>query len=256
MTASLEYAIIGSSPQVRFSDNRDCDYRKKAGKVCAMADIATQQPEAIEIFEQLDALDLRQRDLARALGLDENKISKTKAGERLFKAGEVSKARGWLRSVAEKRTAGYGPAEPDLPSVDSIAAYVDVDVLPSYAGAGGGGTGEGDRIIAKLPRRLIEEELRGRPSDFELIDIRGDSAQPDFYHGDQILIDKRDRDPRQPGPFAIWDEDGYVLKLVERIPGRRGWYRIFSANPRYSSYEIEETEATIRGRPVWFARRL
>jgi phage repressor protein C with HTH and peptisase S24 domain len=121
---------------------------------------------------------------------------------------------------------------------------------------GGGGSGEGDRVVAKLPRRLIEDELRGRASDFELIDVRGDSMEPDFQHGDQILIDRRDRDPRQPGPFALWDDDGYVVKLVERVPQRRGWYRIFSANSRYSAYEVEETETTILGRPVWFARRL
>lgn len=146
--------------------------------------------------------------------------------------------------------------EADLPDDLDERTYVDIPVLPSFAGMGGGGTGEGDRQIAKLPRRLIEEELRGRATDFELIDVRGDSMQPDFQHGDQILIDKRDRDPRQPGPFALFDGDGYVVKLVERIPQRRGWYRIFSANERYTPYEIEETDTTIMGRPVWFARRL
>lgn len=221
-----------------------------------MADRGTQQPEAAEIFRRLDALDLKQRDLAQALGIEENKVSKSRSGERLLKAGEVLKARDWLANIERQRAQGIRTVEPDLIDNQSALSYVEVAVLPSYAGAGGGGSGEGDLIVAKLPRRLIEEELRGKPADFELIDIRGDSAEPDFYHGDQILIDKRDRDPRQPGPFAIWDEDGYVLKLVERIPNRRGWYRIFSANQRYSSYEIEETEATIRGRPVWFARRL
>jgi phage repressor protein C with HTH and peptisase S24 domain len=151
---------------------------------------------------------------------------------------------------------GFNALRPDMPTAPRHQDYVAIRVLPSYAGAGGGGSGEGDQLFASLPRQLIEEDLRGRPEDFELIDIRGDSAEPDFYHGDQILVDTRDRNPRQPGPFAIWDEDGYVLKLVERVPNRRGWYRIFSANPRYSSYEIEENEATIRGRPVWFARRL
>ncbi|WP_374651168.1 helix-turn-helix transcriptional regulator [Rhizorhabdus sp.] len=134
--------------------------------------------------------------------------------------------------------------------------YVSVNVLPSYAGMGGGGTGSGDIQTAKMPIRLIRDELRGRPQDFELIDVRGDSMAPDFLHGDQILIDRRDRDPRQPGPFALWDGDGYVVKLVERMPGKRGWYRVFSANERYSPYEVEEHEATILGRPVWFARRL
>src|SRR3546814_11932327 len=73
---------------------------------------------------------------------------------------------------------------------------------------------------------------------------------PDFLHGDQILVDKRDRDPRQPGPFALWDGEGYVVKLVERVPQRKGWYRIFSANNRYTPYDVEETETTIMGRPV------
>ncbi len=218
-----------------------------------MARVGTQQPEAMEIFHRLDSAKLKQRDLARAIGVEENKISKAKAGERQLKAGEVLKAREWLDKVEPRAPLVL---EPDLPPESPDAAYVEVDVLPSFAGMGGGGTGEGDRSLAKLPRRLIEEELRGKAGDFELIDVRGDSMEPDFQHGDQILIDRRDRDPRQPGPFALWDEDGYVLKLVERVPGRRGWYRIFSANPRYSSYEIEETESTIRGRPVWFARRL
>lgn len=221
-----------------------------------MLSIGTQQPEAVEIFEQLDRLGLKQKDLALALGIEDNKVSKAKAGERQLKAGEVLRAREWLATIEANRAAGIREQEPDLPDEAHDAAYVNINVLPSFAGMGGGGTGEGDRVLAKLPRRLIEEELRGQPSDFELIDVRGDSMEPDFQHGDQILIDRRDRDPRQPGPFALWDEDGYVLKLVERVPGRRGWYRIFSANPRYSDYEVEETEATIRGRPVWFARRL
>src|SRR3546814_15782515 len=77
------------------------------------------------------------------------------------------------------------------------------------------------------------------------------SDLPDFLHGDQILVDKRDRDPRQPGPFALWDGEGYVVKLVERVPQRKGWYRIFSANNRYTPYDVEATETTIMGRPVW-----
>src|SRR3546814_18999489 len=80
------------------------------------------------------------------------------------------------------------------------------------------------------------DDLRAKPADLLLIDVRGDSMMPDFLHGDQILVDKRDRDPRQPGPFALWDGEGYVVKLVERVPQRKGWYRIFSANNRYTPY--------------------
>ena len=150
---------------------------------------------------------------------------------------------------------GFGGEADTQPSLHA-RDYLAVDVLPSFAGMGGGGTGEGDLATALISRSLIEDELRARPSDLLLIDVRGDSMEPDFKHGDQILIDRRDRDPRQPGPFALFDGDGYVIKLVERVHGKRGFYRVFSANSRYNEYEIEEDEHTIMGRPVWFARRL
>ena len=144
----------------------------------------------------------------------------------------------------------------DLPTADGKRNYLPVDVLPSYAGMGGGGTGEGDLEQALVPRSLVEDELRAKPTDLLLIEARGESMAPDFLHGDQILIDKRDTNPVQPGSFALWDGDGYVVKLVERIPRERGRYRIFSANGRFSAYEVEEDEIKIMGRPVWFGRRL
>ncbi len=146
--------------------------------------------------------------------------------------------------------------EADLPAVVSNGDYLPVDVLPSYAGMGGGGTGEGDQEQALIPRALVEDELRAKPDDLLLIEARGESMQPDFMHGDQILIDKRDNNPVQPGAFALWDGDGYVVKLVERVPRERGRYRIFSANDRFSAYEVDEEEIRIMGRPVWFGRRL
>lgn len=144
----------------------------------------------------------------------------------------------------------------EQPTPDGRRNYLPVDVLPSYAGMGGGGTGDGDLEQALVPRSLVEDELRAKPSDLLLIEARGESMAPDFLHGDQILIDKRDTNPVQPGSFALWDGDGYVVKLVERIPRERGRYRIFSANGRFSAYEVEEDEIRIMGRPVWFGRRL
>ncbi len=151
---------------------------------------------------------------------------------------------------------GFNAIRPDLPPVARHHDYLPIKVLPTFAGMGGGGTGEGEIETALVARHLIEDEFRGRADDFELINVRGDSMEPLFYHGDQLLIDKRDKNPIQAGPFAIFDGDAYMVKLVERVPGRRGWYRVFSANERYSESEVEEADATIMGRPVWFARRL
>lgn len=218
-----------------------------------MAGIKSTQPEAIEVFDRLSALNRTQRELAAALDLAENKVSKVRAGERQFTAGEYRAAMAWLDEV--ERRDGY-VEQSDTPEAETLRDYLPVEVLPSFAGMGGGGTGEGDSEHALVPRRMIEDELRAKPADLLVIEARGESMAPDFLHGDQILVDKRDRNPVQPGAFALWDGDGYVVKLVERVPRERGKYRIFSANERFSAYEVSEDEITIMGRPVWFGRRL
>ena len=137
-----------------------------------------------------------------------------------------------------------------------LSRYLQVEVLPSFAGMGGGGTGEGDSEVALVPRRLIEERLRAQAGDLLMIEVRGDSMRPDFEHGDQILVDRRDCNPTQPGPFALFDGDAYVVKLVEKLQSKKGWLRVFSVNDRYSPYEVPEGELKIIGRPVWYARCL
>lgn len=239
------------------SDNRDCDTRNNVsyGNV---AERGTQQPEAAEIFNKLDQLGLKQRDLARAVGIEENKVSKTKVGERQFKAFEVLKAREWLKNIERNRAVGIRDQQPDLPVTPSTPAYVPVDIMPTYAGMGGGGTGDsgGDVDRALIPRYLIESVFRGRPSDFVVIRTRGDSMEPDFRHDDELLVDKRDTNPIQPGPFAVWDaeDEAYVVKNVEKLAGGR--FRIFSTNPKYTPTEVAREETHIIGRPVWYGRRL
>lgn len=151
---------------------------------------------------------------------------------------------------------GWKNEEPDQVAGDPQLAYVEVRVLPTFAGAGGGGTGDDDEMKGLVPRSLVVDRLRGRPEDFLLINLRGDSMEPDFYHDDQLLVDTRDRSPAQPGPFALWDGDfeEYVVKNVERA--EEGALRIFSSNPKYSP-KISDPETTrIIGRPVWCGRHL
>jgi phage repressor protein C with HTH and peptisase S24 domain len=205
----------------------------------------------------------RDRDMIQALALHLDKKPSQIATEIGVAASTLTRvAKGASRlsvETIEKLHAAY----PDFFGGDvsemtdsALPAYVEIEVLPSYVGAGGGGYGEGEPGRALLPRRLVEERLRGRPADFLLIDVRGDSMTGMFEHGDQLLVDKRDTNPTQPGPFALFDGDAYVVKLVERVPMRRGRLRVFSANDRYSAYEVDETEARLLGRPVWFGRAL
>lgn len=143
---------------------------------------------------------------------------------------------------------------PDLPIAAEGRDYVAIDVLPTYAGMGGGGTGEGDQEQALVPRYLIEGILRGRQGDFLLVRVRGDSMEPDFRHDDELLVDTRDKSPAQPGPFALWHDEEYVVKNVEKM--LNGTVRIFSTNLKYSAVDQPNESTKIIGRPVWFGRRL
>lgn len=202
-------------------------------------------PDAI--LKALDRLKIPHEEIAAALGRDRTVATKMLAKKRSIKAQEMPV----LLSLIERYERERGEV-----GEASTRDYLPVSILPTFAGAGGGGTGEGEVEYALIPRSLIEGELRGDPDDFVLITLKGDSMEPDFHHGDQLLCDKRDRSPAQPGPFAIWDGEWgeYVVKNVERIEGGR--WRMFSSNPKYSATEIQHDETRIIGRPVWFGRRL
>lgn len=210
--------------------------------------------QSMDSPEDIKAALLRLRvpheEIGAAIGRDRTAATKIfgKAG-RQIKANEIAPLKALIaRYERDAGETGHLPAS-------ATASYVEVEILPTYAGMGGGGTGEGDRALALLPRALVEDQLRAKAADLLLIDVRGDSMEPVFHQGDQVLIDRRDRNPRQPGPFALWFDDGYVLKNVEWIR-RTGKLRIFSNNSAYKDDEADPEEVTIMGRPVWYARSL
>lgn len=214
--------------------------------------------DTAKILDELKRLRVPHQEIADAIGRERSVATKLVNRERNIKVSEIEPLMTLLRSYEEPMR--HTGNTPDLPEIDSQIDYVPVEVLPSFAGMGGGGTGEGDREVALLPRRLVYEELRAKPENLLVINVRGDSMLDPatgrgFAHGDQLVIDKRDCNPIQPGAFALWFDDGYVIKNVERIRST-GKLRIFSNNPVYSDDEANPEDVVIMGRPVWFARRI
>lgn len=222
--------------------------------VCDFRIIAVMEPD--QIVESLKRLRVPHERISAALGRDRTAATKMLSGRRSVKTQEIQPLIELIREYGGEHLGSV----PDIPDSDPTRDYVAVEVLPTFAGAGGGGTGDSAVETALVPRSLVVNELRAQPSDLLLIDVRGDSmldpaTGKGFAHGDQLLIDRRDTNPRQPGAFALWFDDGYVVKNVEIIR-RTGKLRIFSNNPAYSPDEADPEEVKIMGRPVWFARRL
>lgn len=197
--------------------------------------------------------------IAAVLGRDRTAATKMLSGRRSVKANEISGLQALIAEyeieAGESEIVRRTESLADQFADGLILDYVAVDILPTFAGMGGGGTGEGERRRALLPRALVNE-LHAKPEDLLVIEVRGTSMEPDFKQGDQILIDRRDTDTKQGGPFAIWDGDTYVFKNVERLPGAEGKLRIFSTNPRFTDWYPAPDDVRIEGRPVWRAHRL
>lgn len=98
------------------------------------------RPETLEIFRRLDALGVKQKELAAYIEIDEDKISKVRNGTRQFRGQELLKALEWLDRV--ELGEGYHE-QSDHPDVDGDDGYVPIEVLPTYAGMGGGGVDMG-----------------------------------------------------------------------------------------------------------------
>ena len=206
-----------------------------------------------QIVETLRRLGIRHEEIATAIGRERTAATKMMNGQRAVQFSEVEPLLELIRQHGGDP--GNITTMPDLPPVDPSIAYVSVEVLPTFAGMGGRGTGDGDPEVALVSRRLVEDELRARPADLLLVNVRGPSMEPLFLHGDQLLIDTRDKSPTQPGPFALLFSDGYAIKDVACVE-RRTLLRISSRNDEYPEEVLTPDEVQIIGRPVWFARRL
>lgn len=238
--------------------NRTSDVRQSHS--LNMCDFRRVPPmDAGGIIEALKRLGVPHGRIAEAIGRDRTAATKMLAGTRGVKVGELEPLSALIAEY-EGHRGELGDIPRNSRLADDIEAgrvgdYVPLEVLPTYGGMGGGGTGDGDRETALISRRLVEDDLRAKPSDLLVINVRGNSMEPLFHHGDQLIVDCRDKSPTQPGPFALLYDDGYVVKNVSWVE-KRTKLRVASSNPEFGPEDFDPNEITIMGRPVWFARRL
>lgn len=164
----------------------------------------------------------------------------------------------WLRYVRKAFEAGDDETIEDLYlDTGKPDDGVPIKRVPTDVGLGGGGTFEGDPGVVTFSRDLIENELKA-PADALLAMVaEGNSMEPDFRGGDQILVDTRRKSIAQPGAFCLWDGDGHVIKFLEKVPGSNPpRVKVISMNAKlYEPHERLVEEINLIGRVVWFGRR-
>lgn len=154
----------------------------------------------------------------------------------------------------------------------SIMLLGGIKELDTRAGAGGGGTGavasskDGHLIFPEdvtrpeswyIPDAFLRDQLRLTSERALIIEVIGDSGYDpsnphvmgSVFSGNRIVVDTADRDPAQPGQFAIYDGNGIVVKTASVVydsdPIK---IRLSSRNPIYQPYDVLADEGRIIGR--------
>jgi len=97
---------------------------------------------------------------------------------------------------------------------------------------------------------------KGHAKLMVLMDVAGDSMEPDIWSGDTVLIDQGQNEIIAGGLFAIGIDQEVYVKYLDKIPGK---LVLRSRNERYTPIEVDmngEISGSIRiiGRVVWSCR--
>jgi transcriptional regulator with XRE-family HTH domain len=114
------------------------------------------------------------------------------------------------------------------------------------------GVMENDHILSEwsLPKQLLANQLDSN-STVRIIQVLGDSMQPEFNPGDRVMVNMADKMPSPPGVFVLWDGFGLIIKRCEMVPHSNPAKVILSsANQNYETYEMDAKKLDIQGRVV------
>ncbi len=216
------YAINAKCLQAAFCDLRDC--RGALKSIDARMD-------AQEIKAELVRRNLTQRDLAQAIGMDENHLSKALAGKRQFKVPEMDAIRAELAPE---------PGDDERLSIRSLPLLGDVPAGSFHPQEQRGG------------KRLIVSDVDLPPRAYGLR-ISGDSMNLIADDGSTVIIDPDDK--------QLWPGKRYVIRSVDGQTTfkeyREGPARLVpcSTNPDHKDIMIGGEPIMIEGRVISYNLR-
>lgn len=196
-----------------------------------------------------------QADLARALDVGRAAVSLVKKKDAvpprwvLTLAVRYGLDTAWLESGVGSPRPGSGvdhtPMEEEFVRVPKVVARLSA----------GGGSFETDSMVEGY-YAFRGEWLRskGRAEEMVLMQVVGNSMEPEIHEGDLVLVDQSRTDVLAGGIYAVGVEDTVLVKRVEKLPGQ---LVLHSDNTDYSPVRLsgDELESVrVIGRVVWACR--
>ena len=139
---------------------------------------------------------------------------------------------------------------------DSDSAYQNIPKVKARLCAGGGSFEVGSEIEGYYAFRKDWLAHKGAINQMVLMDIFGNSMEPEIKDGDTILIDESQRDILAGAIYAVGVDDTIMVKRVEKHPNK---LVLLSDNKDYAPIYLQGSEinsARIIGKVIWVSREL
>jgi phage repressor protein C with HTH and peptisase S24 domain len=154
------------------------------------------------------------------------------------------------------RTPSLRPSMPASPLADLLPAVHMVPKVRARLSAGGGSFEVQAMPVGGQPFAHAWLSRKGTPSAMVLMDVVGDSMEPEIRDGDTVLVDRSTEEMRFGQVYAVGLEDAVLVKRVMRTPDGLA---LVSDNPAYSPIRVRGDELEqfrVIGRVVWLCREL
>lgn len=136
--------------------------------------------------------------------------------------------------------------------------HLAIPVIDVEASMGGGNIID---MEEEAGRWIFDKEwiknITADTGNLNLIKVVGDSMEPTLEHGDMIMVDLNQFQPRTPGIFVLRSDGGLFCKRIDFVTSSSGpRFRITSDNKNYESYEVSAEDAHIIGKVIWVSRKI
>ena len=195
-----------------------------------------------------------QRELASLLDVKGSAISQAKRREVIPRA--------WIPKISEKMNlipewikSGNGDKYFDK-SCDDIHSFEVVPKVKARLSAGDGSFDVDQKISEYYSFQKIWLRKKGNPKDMVLMDITGNSMEPELKNGDTVLVDRSKNEILAGAIYAVGVEDTVLIKRVEKLPDK---LVLISDNEKYSPTYItgdDINRVRVLGKIIWICREI
>ena len=149
---------------------------------------------------------------------------------------------------------GFPRPEAVAGTAEEDGLYMEVPKVRARLSAGGGSFETESQVEGYYSFRSDWLNMRGNPANMVLMEVMGNSMEPEIKEGDMVLIDESRTDVLSGSIYAVGVEDTVMVKRVERLPGT---LVLRSDNMDYSPIHLSGDElhnVRVIGKVLWASR--